>query len=357
MNRLIQRLAAFSLLSLLAACSPAVVNQAPSAAQAALSAQQARNSDRFLCVVEPGDQSSTVKVMNMANRQIRAVYLPGNVVSMDADRERNKLYLSVRSEGPRFDLFELDVNTLALSRPASFSQAGLMPVDFKVRNQQVFAAGRRDNRGMMLSYNLQGGGWTNLAFDFLPGRLEWSQQSNLIQSVHFDEDNLVRSTIDVVAKRVVKTQTFPHGVPFGNNIGMVAPDGEYFYALHQLQGLVEIYAFDITQQIVNKHISTEKAVGILFNSTISKDGRFLYATIDNRLERYELQGTSLRRLTPVTLNVKEARYLTLSDDQRTLYVTHDGRTSVSRIRLAADNVNYTVDEIAFPGQNNEITVF
>ncbi len=360
MKRQLQRFAAFSLLSLLAACSG--VNQAGPSAQVnrptSLNAQQTRNQvDRFLCVVEPGEQGSTVKVMNLANRQIRAVYLPGFVQSMDADRERNKLYLSVRSAGPRFDLYELDVNTLTLNRPASFSQAGLNPVDFKVRDQQIFVAGRRDNRGMMLSYNLQQGGWTNLAFDFLPGRLEWSQQANLIQSVYFDEDNLIRSTIDVAAKRVLKTQTFPHDVPFGNNIGLAAPDGEFFYALHQLQGQVEIYAFDINKQQMTKDVNAEKAVGILFQSSISKDGRFLYATIDNRLERYELQGTTLRRLPPITLNAKEARYLTLSNDQRTIYVTHDGKASISRIRLAADNVNYAVDEVAFPGQNTEITVF
>lgn len=346
--------AGLALLSLLTGCQ--ALPQPP--VQSSLRAQSMRaESDRFLCVVEPNGESSTVKVMNMANKQIRAVYLPGQVLSMDGDRARNKLYLSVRADGPRFDLYELDVATLNLSRPASFSQAGLNPVDFKVRDQQIFAAGRREGRGTMLGYNLQQGGWTNLALDFLPGRLEWSSQPNLIQSVHFDEENLIRTTIDVVGKRVVKTQTFPHGIPFGNNIGMVAPDGEFFYALHQLQGLVEIYAFDIDHQVVNKQIATEQAIGILFSSAISKDGRFLYATIDNRLERYELQGTALRRLPPVTLNFKEARFLSLSEDQRTLYVTHDGKTSVSRIRIAPDNLNYTVDEIAYPGQNNEIIVF
>ena len=353
MKRLI--LAALPLL-LLAGCqaAPVPTNQPVLRAQTAT-----KQVDRFLCVVEPnGEKAATVKVMNLANRQIRAVYLPGIVQAMDADRARGKLYLSVRTaEGPRYDLFELDVANLTLSRPASFTQAGLTPVDFKVRDSQVYAAGRQAGRGIMLGHSLQQGGWTNLAFDFLPGRLEWSSQANWIQSVHFDEENLVRTTIDVAQRRVVRTQTFPHGIPFGNNLGLLAPDGEFFYALHQLQGLVEIYAFDITRQVVNKDVATEKAVGILFSSTISKDGRFLYATMDNRLERYELQGTALRRLPPVVLNFKEARYLSLSDDQRILYVTHDGKTSVSRIRIAPDNLNYTVDEVAFPGQNNEIIVF
>lgn len=330
---------------------------------ASLRAQQALNrnqQDRFLCVVEPnGDQASTVKVMNLSNQQIRAVYLPGLVQAMDADRARNKLYLSVRGAGakPSFDLFELDVANLTLNRPLSFSQVSMIPADFKVRDQQVFVNGRREGRGMMMANSLAQGGWSNIAMDFLPGNLEWSVQPNYLQAVQFDEENLVRTTIDIAAKRIVRTQTFPHGVPFGNNIGMVAPDGEFFYALHQLQGLVEIYAFDITRQVMTKDVTTEQAVGILYSSAISKDGRFLYATIDNRLERYELLGTSMKRLNPITLNHKEARNLTLSDDQRTLYVTHDGRTSVSRIRLAADNVNYTLDEIAFPGQNNEIFVF
>ena len=346
--------AALSLLMLAGCAAPA-----PQSAAVRTQANSVRaKADSFLCVIEPnGDQASTVKVMNLANRQLRAVYLPGLVQSMDADRARNKLYFSVRTEGPRFDLYELDVATLTLNRPASFTQVGLMPVDFRMRDQRVFVAGRREGRGQLLGHPLQQGGWESLAFDFLPGRLEWASQPNLLQSVFFDEDNLVRTTIDVVARRIVKTQTFPHGIPFGNNVGMATPDGEFFYALHQLQGLVEIYAFDIARQVMAKEITTEQAVGILFSSAISKDGRFLYATIDNRLERYELQGTSMKHLPPVTLNFKEARYLTLSEDQHTLYVTHDGRTSVSRIHIAPDNINYTVDEIAFPGQNNEVIVF
>lgn len=333
----------------------------PALNAARVQAQQTRNQvDRYLCVIEPnGDQASTVKVMTLGNQQIRAVYLPGLVQNIDADRAQNKLYLSVRTPGnqPGYDLYELDVTNLTLNRPLSFSQAGLIPTDFKVKDKQVFVNGRREGRGTMLSNVLQQGGWNHIVSDFLPGNLEWSVQANYLQAVQFDEENLIRTTIDVAQRRIVRTQTFPHGVPFGNNIGLVAPDGEFFYALHQLQGLVEIYAFDITRQVVNKHVNNEQAVGILYGSVISKDGRFLYATIDNRLERYELLGTTMKRLPPISLKFKEARYITLSEDQRTLYVTHDGRTSVSRIRIAADNLNYTLDEVAFPGQNNQIFVF
>lgn len=343
-----------ALLGLAGCAQPAA--QVPAALRAQATAT--RQGDNFLCVIEPnGAKASTVKVMNLLNRQIRAVYLPGLIQSMDADQARNKLYLSVRSEDNRYDLYELDVATLTLNRPASFTQAGIVPVDFKVRNQTIFVAGKRDNRGIMLAHPLQQGGWENLAYDFLPGRLEWSAQPNQLQSVFFDEENLVRSTIDVAQKRVTKVQTFPHGIPFGNNLGMASNDGEYFYALHQLQGLVEIFAFDISHQVVAKDITTEQAIGILFSSAISKDGRFLYATIDNRLERYELQGTTLKHLPPIALNFKEARYLALSADQHTLYVSHDGNASVSRIHIGADNLSYTVDELAMPGQNNEVLVF
>lgn len=344
------------LLLLLSACqaAPQSAMRPPNALQAQAIQSQ---TDRFLCVVEPReDDTSTLKVMNLANRQIRAVYVPGRILSLDADQARNKLYLSVRSGGPRFDLYELDVANLTLNRPASFSQAGIRPADIKFREQQILVAGQQQNRGTLVAYNLAQGGWTNLAYDFQPGRLEWGQQPQIVQAVNFDETNLIRSTIDIQQRRVVRVQTFPHGVPFGNNIGLVAPEGDYFYALHQLQGLVEIFAFDIAGETVQHDIVTEKAVGILYSSTISKDGRFMYATIDNRVERYELQGTQLRRLPPITLNAKEARYLSLSQDQRTLYVSHDGKASISRIRLAPDQ-SYTLDELAFPGQNNELTVF
>jgi len=347
---------------LLAACQAPAPVLRPSALQARqiVSQNDTQQADRFLCVIEPrGDESSTVKVMNLQNRVIRQVYLPGRVLSLDGDSQRGRLYLSVRSgsQQARFDLYELDVSTLALTRPASFSQAGIQPFDFKTRDQTIFVSGLQQGRGTLTGHSLTQGGWTNLARDFQAGTLEWSRQPEHIQSIHFDEERITRTTIDTRQRRIVSTQTFEHGVPFGNNMGLPAPDGDFFYALHQLQGLVAIYAFDINAGTVNREINTETAVGILFSSVISTNGRFLYATIDNRIERYELVGTSLRRLPAISLNAKEARYISLSSDQRTLYVTHDGQESVSRIRLAPDQVNYQVDEIAFPGHNTRVISF
>lgn len=358
-----KRLASAALL-LLSACQTAPVSLAPIShtvhQQNTTPTTPQNASNRFLCVVEPvDDQGSHIKVMDLNNRMLRRVYVPGQILSMEGDRQQDKLYFSVRLGGssPRFDLYALDLHTLQLSRPASFSQISLRPIDFRVRDQTVYVAGWQNREGEMSALSLTQGGWSSLAKRFPPGQLQWSRNRDQIHSVHFDEDNITRTTIDVRQRRIVQSQTFAHGVPFGNNMGLSAPDGDYYYALHQLQGLVAIYAFDIESGSVNREIATETAVGILFNSALSKDGRFLYATIDNRIERYELVGTHLRRLPPIDLKTKEARYLTLAEDQRTLYVTHGGQQSVSRIRLAPDYLTFQLDEIPFPGQNTQITVF
>jgi 6-phosphogluconolactonase (cycloisomerase 2 family) len=357
----VRRSLSLILLAALAACQPAPVT--PPALNAALRQQSTdpqNQSNRFLCVVEPvDDQGAQIKVMDLQSRLIRRVYVPGRILSLEGDRAQNMLYLSVRSgaEQPRFDLYALNLQNLQLSRPASFSQASIQPVDFRVRDQTLFVSGLQRGEGDLATLRLSQGGWSSLARSFPPGQLQWSRNPDQIHSVHFDEENITRTTIDVRQRRIVQRQTFAHGVPFGNNMGLSAPDGDYFYALHQLQGLVAIYAFDIESGSVNRDIATETAVGILYSSALSKDGRFLYATIDNRLERYELVGTQLRRLPPIELKTKEARYLTLADDQRTLYVTHDGQQSVSRIRLSPDYLTFQVDEIPFPGQNTQITVF
>lgn len=347
------------LMACLTACQSPRTTSLPVALQQQAAQTQAQQQDRFLCVVEPREDNATnLKVMNLQNHLIRSVYLPGRVMSMDGDQEAGKLYLSVRSgdQAPRYDLYELNVAQLTLARPASFSQAGIQPVDFEMLGRQVFVSGQQQGHGSLLMHNLDQGGWKQIVSNFPAGHLEWSKTPHQVQSIFFDEERIIRSTIDVQQQRIVATQSFEHGIPFGNNIGLAAPSGDFFYALHQLQGLVELYAFDVQNASVSMDVTTDKAVGILYSSAISEDGRFLYATIDNRVERYQLQGTQMKRLPPITLKAKEARHLSLSSDQRTLYVSHDGSTSISRIRLNPD-LSYQVDELSMPGDNTDLIVF
>jgi len=299
-----------------------------------------------------------LKVMDLSSHTVRSVFVPGQVLSVDGVQQERKLYLSSR-EGdtqPLFSLFEVDIEKLLIRRVASFSQAGLWPSDFLVRDGQLYAAGTRQGQGQLMSLNLVQGGWQNIVQNFATGNLEWGRSPNLVQSVAFDEDKITRTTIDILQKRVVNVQSFDHGIPFGNNVGLSSPDASYFYALHQLKGEVEIYSYDIASGASNNLISSEKAVGILYNSVISRDGRFLYATIDNKIHRYELQGTQMKRLPPIELRTSEARYLTLSPNASVLYVSHDRQNAISQINLSPDG-GYTIQELAYPGQNNEVFVF
>lgn len=326
--------------------------------QAQQSSSQAQT-DRYLCVIEPKDeQNAIIKVLDFSTQQIRSVYLPGRVLSMDGDQAAGKLYLSVKSgsENPQYFLYILDLKTLSLSRPALFNQAGLAPIDFEVKDQDVFVSGQRAGQGTLVAHSLKAGGWNFLASQFHAGFLEWSRQPDLIYSVFFDEEQIIRTSIDVKRKQIIGQQRLNHGIPFGNNVGLVAPSGDFFYAFHQLQGHVELFAFDIEEEVINREVASEKAVGILYASVISNDGRYLYATMDNRIERFELQGTQLRRLPPIELKFKEARHLSLSQDQRTLYVSHEREPNLTRIRLLPD-LNYQLDVVAMPGQNTELAVF
>lgn len=299
-----------------------------------------------------------LKVMDLSNRTVRSVFVPGQVLSVDGVPSERKLYLSSREgeEQPQFTLFEVDVEKLLIRRAASFSQAGLWPSDFLVRNNQLLASGTRQGQGLLLSLDLVQGGWQNLVHSFATGNLEWGKTPDQVQAVAFDEDRITRTTIDIRQKRILNVQSFNHGIPFGNNVGLSSPDSSYFYALHQLKGEVEIYAYDIASGASNNLISAEKAVGILYSSVISRDGRFLYATIDNKIHRYELIGTQMKRLPPIELRTSEARYLALSHTGPVLYVSHDRKNSVSQITLQADG-SYTIQDLPYPGQNNEIFVF
>ncbi len=349
-------LTALSLLTLASACAPTTTARAP-IVQALNQSVQVQ--DRYLCVIEPrNEDQSTIKVMDLSNRLVRSVFLPGRVISLDGNQAANRLYLSVRSgsENPRYTLYELDVTNLNLSRPVSFSQAGLTPVDFKVKEDQLYVSANRQGNGVLVNHPLSTGGWKYLSTKLEAGQLEWSQRQDVIYSLIFGDDLITRTAINVKTQQIVSRQTFSHGIPFGNNLGLVAPKGEFFYAFHQLQGQIYLYAFDIESNAVARQIAVEQAVGILYSSVISQDGRFLYATIDNRIERFELRGTALTKLEPIPLPYKEARHLTLSQDQRTLYVSHEQEGVLSRVRLFSDQT-YQVDKLGFPGQNKELIVF
>lgn len=365
-----KRALAFAMASVslsLMACQSAPVRQGPLPA-APILAQQAqdpgfdpqRKQDQYLCVIEPTNNNrSTLKIMNLQTRWVRRIDVPGRVLTMTGDHPQGKLYLSVRAgtTQPEYDLYVLDLQQFVLDRSLSFSQARLLPIDVQVRDQSVFVSAKEGGIGGLLRNDLNTGAWEYLASHFPAGLLEWGDRPNLIQSVYFGDENIERTTIDIDAQQVVDQQKFPHGVPFGNNVGLLSPQGKFFYAFHQLKGEVSLYAFDIKQGSVNRQVALQKAVGILYSSVISKDGTRLYATIDNRVERFELRGAFLRRMPAIPLQANEARHLSLSQDQRTLYITHEDTEQVSRIFNVNSEQGYRVESFPFAGKNEEVIVF
>jgi sugar lactone lactonase YvrE len=341
----------------LSACQPAPISASvPPALRAQAQRTPLAVGERFLCAIEPGDKTAALKVKDLVSGSVRSVFVPGRILSIDGVPTARKLYISSQqgTQQPDYSLYEVNVETLAIRRIASFSQAGLRPTDFVVDGDMVHAVGTRQNQGVLLSYNLKGGGWQNVVYGIQPGSLEWGRDNRTLQAIAFDDENITRTHVDLAAKRITGVQTYAHGVPFGNNIGVAAPRGDFYYTLHQLQGQVEIFAFDISNGATNRLVSTDQILGVLYSSAISRDGRFLYATVDDKVHRYELIGTQLRRLPPIVLRHPEARFLALSPDNRTLYVSHEGTTQVSQIQLS--NATPTVAEVPMPGISNELFI-
>lgn len=339
--------------------------QTPVLQKLALSSQTARHpiqrtTDQYLCVLEPNNSGFTLlKIMDLKLRTIRSLFVPGQVMTVDGVLSERKLFLSSREgqqEQPQFFLFEADIEKLLIRRVASFSQAGLTPMDFLVKNGLLYASGLRQGRWHLVSLDLNQGGWQNIIQGFVSGDLSWSRLSDQVQSVAFDEERIIRTTIDLRQKKIIDVQSFKHGIPFGNNIGLSSPDARYFYALHQFKGEVEIYSYDIVSGVSNSLAHSEKAQGILYSSVISQDGNTLYAAIDNKIHRYALQGTQMRRLPPIELRATEARHLALSQTSPVLYVSHDRHSSISQVSLNPDG-SYTLQELPYPGQNHNIFVF
>lgn len=330
----------------------------PAPPVSAQSTQVAQN-DAYLCSVESrSEKHSVLKVMNLQNRTIRSIYVPGQILQMEGKISEKHLYISSRQAGnpPQYALFQLNVQTLGLQRVASFNQAGVRPSDFILSGDKVFVTGKQGSVGLMTSFDLKNQGWSPIVQNIKAGQLDHGTRPGEFQNVFFDDEDIIRTTIDANNKRILNIQKYKHGVPFGNNIGLAAPHGDFFYALHQLKGHVAIFAFDINSGVNNRVIATETAVGVLYSSVISRDGRYLFATIDDMVQRFELRGTEMKRLPPIELNLKEARFLTLSADGKRLYVSHDGKNSVSQIDLGA-GLNYQLKELPYPGDNYELVVF
>ena len=156
---------------LLTGCQSPVSTPAGSVLLQAQSNRLKRTLDRFLCALEPGNGGFTMlKVMDLNTRTVRSIFVPGQVLSLDGQQAERKIYLSSREgeDQPVFTLFEVDIASLQIQRVASFSQAGLWPSDFLVREGILYASGQRQNQNQLISLNLGAGGWQAASSRALP---------------------------------------------------------------------------------------------------------------------------------------------------------------------------------------------
>lgn len=348
--------------SLLVACqnSADFVSPTPTQKNTAFTAQKKALPDRYLCTVESkGNENATIKMMDLQSHQVRAVFVPGRVSGFYGSRENQRLYISSSqgTQSPQHALYEADVNQGTIRRILSFSQAGITPTDFVVDEDRIYVAGQQNNKGVLFGYSLKQSGWQPVVYDIQPGSLEWGTNHQALQVLNFGEEDLTRTTIDIPNRKVLSVFTFNHGVPFGNNVGVSTDDGMFYYAVHQLKENMQVFAYNTQTGAQSTLLNPERQKGILYSSVITKNGRYLYASVNDKIERYELKGTQVQRLPSIDLKFAEARYLALSNSDQVLYVSHDKSNRVSRISFHPDQVTYDLSEVAFPGENNELVVF
>lgn len=271
--------------------------------------------DRYLCTVERSqDGSSRIKIMDLSNRSVRAVMIPGQVKSLDGSPQNQKLYASALQNG-QMALFEVDITRLTVQRTMSFAQVGLSPDDFLIDQGKLYTVGTQNNKQTaVMSYDLATKGWQPLVYNVKPGMLEFSTTARTLQVLSFGVDEMTRTTIDVNSKQTVSVN----------------------YDIAYYKG---------------------ESKDTLYGGAISRNGRTVFASVNNRINRFELNKDQIRALPPIEITYAQARHVALSRDNRSIYVSHDQPNRVSRIRFNPDGVTYAIEEIAFPGTNNELVVF
>lgn len=308
------------LVGLLTACQTTTgmvpqTNPVPTVIQAQSQKPIPALTDRYLCTVEHRPGNGIVKIMDLTNRSVRSVFIPGAINRMAGSQLTQKLYVTAYQTENKSSqsLYEVDIVKGTVSRTLGFSQIGLQPADIMIGNDKLYATGIKQNQGAIFSYDLNTKGWQPLVYDIKPGVMQWGESANVLQVLHFNKAQVTRTTIEVSSRKVsANSYSFSH----------------------------------LNEQDIK-----------FYGGTITRVGNLLFASVNNRIERYELNGLQFSRLNPIELKYAEVRYIALSRNDRTLYVSHEKQNRVSLVRMNADGLTYTLDEIAFPGENNELVVF
>ncbi len=314
--------------SLITACSATpVVAPAQVRALNTVPTQAAKNQDRYLCSIEAREGHSIVKILDLNQQGVRSVMVPGKVKSMDGVQAEGKLYVNSVAQGSTDQtLYEVNVLDGQVRRLLSFSQVGLETEDFLIQNGKLYAVGMQNKRPALFSYDLRAYGWQPVVYDFQPGTLQYGSQTQDLQVLHFGAASLTRTTVNLASR-----QTYSVNYSFNYKTGQLS----YKTAQAQSKG----------------------SENYLYSGLISRNGRSIFASINDKIERYQIEDKQINRLAPITLPHALPRYAALSQDGQQLYVSHNQQNRVSRVRFNPDGVTYRIEDIAFPGTHQELVVF
>ena len=303
-----------SMLLFTPSCTPPGVNRSASPRLEAESIDPIRqeNVDRYLCSIEQKEAQTLIRVLDLKNAGVRSLSLPGKIHHLSGVQSEQKLYIHA-SNGQDEALYEMLLDSNQIRRILSFAQIGLKPSGIIIRSNKLYVSGVQNNRSALLSYDLKAAGWQPIAYDFQPGLLQIGNQIQDLQVLHFGRETLTRTLVNLINRQ---TQSFN-------------------------------YAFSFKTRLDD----------YLYSGVISRNGRYIFASVNDKIERYQLEGKQIQRLTPIALTATRPRHLALSQNGQQLYISHQQENRVTRLSFQHDINSWRTEEIGFPGHHEQLAVF
>lgn len=319
----------------------------------ALATKQGANS--FMCVSMPtGGDSEIVKVFNLQTKELTSLPVPGSVQDMAFDE--NIIYVSSKS-AEYYSLFKIDTKTKQISRILLFSQLGIKPSDFLVDKTNVYVSGKRSGAGVFYVNDLIKNEWKAIANNISAGKITFGFDQDSYHVISFDDTYVSKTVVNIKTNQITSRKNIEHKIPFGNNVFVAAPHGNYVYILHQLQDSFIPYAINVKQGSVTKFDPIKTDGGLLYSAIVSNDGKHLLANVNREIYHYKLEGDKLTALPKITLETPESRNMAMLSDNLTLYVTHDTGANMTSLKFSPDLKKYTVSPVYLGGSSNQIFVF
>lgn len=314
-------------------------------------------SDNYLCVSSPtGGDSELVKVFNLKTKELTSLPIPGSVQDMSAQPENNAVYVSSKS-AEYYSLYKIDTKTKQVNRILLFSQLGLKPFDFVVDNTNVYVSGKRSGVGTFYVNDMVKNEWKAIANNISPGKITFGFDNNSYHVMSFDDTYVTKSVVNITTNQITARKSIEHKIPFGNNVFVAAPHGNYVYVIHQLQDSFVPYAINVKQGTVTSAPAVKTNGGLLYSVIVSHNGKHLLANVNKEIYHYSLSGDQFTPLPKITLDTPESRNMAMLTDNLTLYVTHDTGSNMTAIKFSQDLKTYTTSPYYIGGTTNQVFVF